>query len=744
MKPAKMTRPLTTDLAGLPTAPKPRSGPGTNGRSRRTTKPAEEENRPITPMGLIHALRRRWIPAVAVAIPAALFAGVALWELVPAPYESYAMVKVAQYTQDMIGRAVNNESNFLNYRDSQMAYIRSRVVLEAALRKPEVAQTETIKGLTHPVEYLAKQLKVDAMESDEFVRIALHGDKPRELATIVNAIKDSYMNEVVFAERNKKIAKLEKLESVLAEKEEQLEEKRKSIDALALALGTVDARIANMTIARAEQNLAGLGSDRRKVRSSLLDEEVRRNARIQAGLPPDSLVSTGEPGGNATGVSPAAVSAAQNILRLKDLIARYEETTVPGRPNTKLEKYRRDLKKLLAEQGGGEDPTGVRLSRYEYLKQELEHIESEIAAAEKLVAENGRKAVQLERENENIKALIETQSRLKQEVSNLGIEILAPTRVEVVHDANIPEVKNMKTRTRLAALGAVGMFALVVAGFTLLEWMAQRIASPSELASETGMRLLGSLPAPERPGMLGKLGFGDPNLSEWNRVLVESVDVVRTYLLRHLNVEGPQAIVIASASANEGKTTLSTQLGSSIARSGRRVCVVDCDFRRPSAHLVFQTEQGMGVSELLRSEADVETITRETSIPGLFFISAGQVDDESIRVLALDGGENLLETLKKHFDFVIVDTSPILFVAEPSMIAQHSDAVVVAVRRDYSRLSFVNQACETLRNLEAPLVGTVMVGAESSIHRQTYGYQQDIRFAEPQQKRTSSRQKTAV
>ena len=113
----------------------------------------------------------------------------------------------------------------------------------------------------------------------------------------------------------------------------------------------------------------------------------------------------------------------------------------------------------------------------------------------------------------------------------------------------------------------------------------------------------------------------------------------------------------------------------------------------------------------------------------------------------MDGGETLVETLRKHFDYVIIDTSPILFVAEPSMLAQYSDGVVLAVRRDYSRLGFVNQACETLRNLDAPVLGTVVVGAESSIHRQTYGYQQDIRFAEPQQKRAANpqqQQKTAV
>jgi capsular exopolysaccharide synthesis family protein len=709
-----------------------------NGKSRGAAgKPKAGDSRAITPLGLVHALRRRWIPAVAVAIPAAILTGIALFELVGAPYESYAVAKVEQYDPKILDGTSIRGSNFLNYRDSQMAYIRSRIVLEAALRKPEVAQTETIKKLKHPVEFLMKQLKVDAMESDEMITISLAGDKPRELATIVDAIKESYMNEVVFAERNEKSTRLAKLGELLDERKEKLEQRQGAIDELARGLGTVNEDVANMAIQRAERNLAGLEQDRRKVKSSLLDEEARRAARISVGLSPDPILAAPDLGltGGRSGGNNAALSAASEIQRLEELISRYEDTAAPGRVDPRVSKYKKKIKDLQAKVGGGSKIPGVQMSRYEYLKDQLEFLDSGITDAEKLITENSRKAVQLSREKKKIKALDEERERLQKEVSNLQVEIIAPTRVKVVHDATVPKVRNTKTRNRLAVLGAMGIFAAVIAAFTLVEWLAQRIASPTELSAETNLRLLGSLPAPERPGMLGKLGFGEPNLGEWNRVLVESVDVVRTYLLRHLGTDGSKAIVIASPSANEGKTTLSTQLGSSIARSGRRVCVVDCDFRRPSAHLVFQTEPSMGISELLRGEADVDTITRETSIPGLCFISAGNVDDESLRVLAMDGGETLMSKLKQHFDYVILDTSPILFVAEPSMIAQHSDAVVLAVRRDYSRMGFVNQACDTLRNLDAPLVGAVMVGAESSIHRQTYGYQQDIRFAEPQTKK---------
>ena len=746
-----MTRPMTADKPSIHRTPAPQRNGQMNGRSGKAKKPAKDESRAITPMSLMHALRRRWIPAVAVAIPAALLAAVVLWEIIPAPYESYAVVKVNQYGENIIYEVGGRETNFLNFRDSQMTYIRSRGVLQAALRKPEVAQTETMKNMQHPVEFLVKNLKVDAMESDEFVRVALNGSRPQELATIVDGIKDSYMNEVVYKERNEKLSKLEKLKGLLEKKTNELTTKQKQIDELAKGLNTVDARIANTSIQMAQRNLQALFADLRAVKQDLRELETVREARIRAGLPPDSLVLTPElQGGPGAGnqANPALALAARKLQLVQEMIAKIEDATVPGSSNEKLNRYKREerqLEKKLGGRGGG--AAGIRLSRYEQLKRDKKNIEQEIAEAQASIADNGRKAMQLERANSNLRQLENDKDRIQKEVSALDIEVFAPTRVEIVEDANVPEVKSVKTRTRLAAIGAMGMFALVVALFTLFEWTAQRLSSPSELTSETGLRLLGSLPAPERPGMLGKLGFGEPNLNEWNRVLVESVDVVRTYLLRHLKTDGPKAIVIASASANEGKTTLSTQLGSSIARSGRRVCVVDCDFRRPSAHLVFQTEQGQGISELLRGEADVETITRETSIPGLCFISAGQVDDESLRVLSMDGGETLVETLRKHFDYVIIDTSPILFVAEPSMLAQYSDGVVLAVRRDYSRLGFVNQACETLRNLDAPVLGTVVVGAESSIHRQTYGYQQDIRFAEPQQKRAANpqqQQKTAV
>ncbi len=238
---------------------------------------------------------------------------------------------------------------------------------------------------------------------------------------------------------------------------------------------------------------------------------------------------------------------------------------------------------------------------------------------------------------------------------------------------------------------------------------------------------MGTVPSPDRGGLLG-LGIfaGKVDFDEWNRAVTESMDVVRTFLMRHIDPSRSASILITSASANEGKTTVSCQLAASLARTGKRVALVDCDFRRPSAHQMVDCVAGPGLSEYLRGEVSFDEVRQITQASGLTFISAGAVDQRVLQLLAIDGGRNLIQQLKSRFDFVIIDTSPLLFVAEPSMLAQNSDIVLLATRRDYSRVPYVLQARDSLRSLQVPLLGAIMVGSDSDFQRQTYGYQQDV------------------
>ena len=204
------------------------------------------------------------------------------------------------------------------------------------------------------------------------------------------------------------------------------------------------------------------------------------------------------------------------------------------------------------------------------------------------------------------------------------------------------------------------------------------------------------------------------------------MDVVRTYLMRHVDPSRPASILVTSASANEGKTTVSCQLAASLARSGKRVAIVDCDFRRPSAHVMMDGQVGPGICEYLRGETSIESIYQDTQAPGLTFIPAGEVDQVVLQTLSSDGGRSLINDLKSRFEFVVIDTSPLLFVAEPSMLAQNADIVLLSTRKDYSRIPYVAQSRDSLRSLQVPLLGAVMVGSDSDFQRQSYGYRQRL------------------
>ncbi len=717
--------------------------------SRISSRPDNHAGQPVagrelTTVGLLTAFRRKWVPAVALGFPAALLVSAVIWELVPARYESYALLKIQQFEQVQAFDTKERHTEFLTYRDTQKAYLRTVGVLTAALRNPEVAQTRTLKSVDHPVTWLSKSLLVDEEVSPEFLRVGLAGEYPRDLALIVNAVKDSYLNEVVYNERNERIRRLSSLEDSFTLLDTRVRRAQENIDKLAENLGTGDSRVAILNQGLIQQQLMDLQKDMREINGRIRAEEAARRSLPDNGLLPSQ--------GNADGLRGLAVAGAavahsdatagfpttnvqRELLLLRQRIVQFEtQLRNPDHPD--LQALRRQEQQLLALMSGvGEIPTAVGTapgsaptgSRFDWLIRQRETLQKEIEMQGALLRDMGARIVELEREKREIEQDIRTRDELARELAERRVELNAPERITVAQDAYVPEAREIRRKTQYALMSALATLGSIICGFTLFEWFSHRVGAATDVSSEIGLRLVGTIPSPDRGGLLG-LGIfaGRVDYDEWNRAVTESMDVVRTFLMRHIEPSRPASILITSASANEGKTTVSCQLAASLARTGKRVALVDCDFRRPSAHLMIEGQQSPGLSEFLRGEATLDEVRQPTQSSGLTFIGAGQIDQRVLQVLSVDGGRNLIQQLKSRYDFVIMDTSPLLFVAEPSMLAQNADIVLMSTRRDYSRVPYVAQARDSLRSLQVPLLGAIMVGADSDFQRQTYGYQQQV------------------
>ena len=692
--------------------------------------------RELTALGILTALRRRWVPALVLAIPAALLTFAIVWEMVPAKYESSAILKIQQYEQIIVfENAKQRSTEFLTYRDTQKGFIKSRGVLTAALRDPKVAECRTMRTVGHPVEWLMKELKVDEQISPEFLKISLQGEYPEDLALVVNAVKESYLNEVVYNERNKRIENLRKAEESHRDVDQRVRAAQTNIERLATHLGSVDPKLLIHDQGRIQQKISDLDKELRELNGAIQAEEALQAQGLSGGLSgtdPDLLsIRNGVRSGTSPGTT-GTVDLRGELMVLHLKIAQFEANTRnPNHPD--LLAWRAREKLLLGMLGGGSVPgangtaSAAPFSRVIYLKKLRDAVAVEIAAQEKLFNEKNLQMIDLEREQREIDPDVKMRESLAQQIREQEVELNAPDRISSVQEANIPEEREIKKKTQLSTMAGLGVLGCIVCGFTLFEWFSYRIGAATDISSEVGLRLIGTIPSPDRGGLLG-LGIlaGKVDYDEWNRAVTESMDVVRTFLMRHIDPARPASILIVGASANEGKTTVSCQLAASLARTGKRVALIDCDLRRPSAHLMVGGKQGPGISELLRGDATIDDIRQQTQAPGLTFIGAGIVDQRVLQLLSIDGGRGLIQQLKSRFDFVVIDTSPLLFVAEPSMLAQNADIVLLATRKDYSRVQYVTQARDSLRSLQIPLLGAIMVGADSDFQRQTYGYQQEV------------------
>ena len=713
--------------------------------SRVANRPAGQGNeRPITLWTVLDAFRRRWVPCLATAIPAALITALAIWSLIPAQYESEAFLKVNQYEADILEHTADkgSEADFLNYRDSQINLLTSRPVHEDALKVDGVMQTQTLLPIQHGPEWLAEKLVVEEGYSAEFIRLSLSGEHPEDLAFIVDSVIDVYFDKHVYGGRRERVAQLNKMKAKLAEYQDNVKQNQDRIANLARSLGTGDAKVAVINQQIIQEDIRSKKQELLKIEAAINAEEAKRSYLRERGYSEEEINSAspgiGLTGAAALGALPTQTTAAgnqtnslkQELSRVQQKIAQFEDFSRNLRhPDYLALKKRRDqLAKSVSGLGAGPVNNGVAISNYEYLLKQRENLEEKIEQAKEDLKMSGERIVELERENEIIAPLINSRDDLAAQINAREIELEAPQRISVVQEPNVPEKRSVKKRNQMMVAGAGAVFGMIVLGFTMFEWFSHRLSSTSDIAECVNLRLVGSIPSPDKGGVLGTgILAGRVDYDEWNRAVIESMDVVRTYLMRHVDPSRSTSILITSSSPNEGKTTVSCQLAASLSRAGKRVAIVDCDFRRPSAHTMLDAQPGPGLCEYLRGEIELEKTFQATQAPGLTFIPAGSVDQVVLQRLSIDGGRQLINDLKEKFDFVIIDTSPMLFVAEPSMLAQNADIVLMSTRKDYSRIPYVAQCRDSLRSLQVPLLGAVMVGSDSDFQRESYGYRQEVR-----------------
>lgn len=303
--------------------------------------------------------------------------------------------------------------------------------------------------------------------------------------------------------------------------------------------------------------------------------------------------------------------------------------------------------------------------------------------------------------------------------------------IAIVDPADVPQ-KPSSPRVLInlivALIAGLGLGSL--AAFAL-EQVDEAIEDPTEVQARLGLVLLGSVP---------KLEHGTPKeaLQDRKSEMVDAYLAIQANLSFATEYGFPRSLAVTSTRPAEGKSTTSLALATMLARRQRRVILIDGDMRSPSVHQLGGVTHDHGLSNFLAGQDEIEPLTFQMSELGFTAMSAGPIPPNAAELLTGGRLQLLIERLLEQFDHVIVDSPPIMGLADAPLIASRVEGVIYAVESHGIRSSLVRTALSRLESANVRVFGAVLTKFQSRKAHYGYGYDYGYNYGRVSTSKTES------
>lgn len=292
----------------------------------------------------------------------------------------------------------------------------------------------------------------------------------------------------------------------------------------------------------------------------------------------------------------------------------------------------------------------------------------------------------------------------------------APVHIGMTRSATPPAAP---VSPRPVLYAGVGLLAGLLAGIALalLRYVLDTtMRTRDEFAEAIGVPVLGTVPfdraAAEHPLVVGP-GAHTPR--------AEAFRVIRTNLQFAQVDRAPRVILVTSSLPGEGKTNTAANLALSLSETGRRTCLVDADLRNPCVAKTFGLVRDVGLTTVLIGAAPASEVLQWHPGGALAVLASGAMPPNPAEILASDRMRQVLEDLTQEFDIVVVDSAPLLPVADTVGLASMVDGAVVVVRAGRTPSERAATAVASLRSVGTPILGGVLSMTHTR-HQHGYGY----------------------
>ncbi len=656
----------------------------------------------------------------------------------------------------------------------------SQVVIASAIENGDLGKLDSFKDVPFPISQLSSMISVNSLSrNDDTLMIRCEGSNPEDLPIILNQLVHAY--EEIITEDSETVGKdsielIEKLgEQLKLDKDGLAQKYLELIRTRGLSEGAAGEQIENPFLSRSKELLARHSELNEKLkqqqyRAKILADTINANdehqmkiaaieAKTYLGLNRSNYLANQTANvdhrdqSNRLNLISAAESRIANlqferaklsrvfgkghntIVNINSQIAYWNDYVGSLRRELSVEvDNRQDEEKTspidMRELRRQEDAEWILLYKMA-LTRDINRVKFEmisIDAEREIVDKNAANISQDVAELNMLKKQIEEKSEANRVIIDRlsEINVLANnytrTKVRVLD----PPVNGYKIAPILSKSLGVALFLGSVIGMglaLLIDRSDMSFRSPFEILDRLKIPVVGKIPR-IRTLRKEKPAKGVPQLIVANRPgssVAEAFRDIRTAMFFRSNADDVKTILFTSPSPGDGKSTTVSNLAISIAQTGKSVVLVDADFRRPRIYQYFGEELEPGLLNVLDGDFELDTALCESELqPGLFLLNAGGRPRNPGEIVTSPGFSDIIHSLRETFDYVLIDSPPVLPVADPATIAGIVDGVYLIVRIRKGVKLTTQKAKENLDRVDPNWMGIIVNGLDENPHYNEY------------------------
>ena len=306
-----------------------------------------------------------------------------------------------------------------------------------------------------------------------------------------------------------------------------------------------------------------------------------------------------------------------------------------------------------------------------------------------------------------------------------GLETeLKTTNIRIMEKAEAPRGPVIPNRRRNYQM-AVFVGLLLGVGLALgFEYLDNTFKTPDDIKEHLGVPFLGMVPEVDvRSATAGGRPQTPPQvIKNPNSAVADAYRVLRTNLIFTSAQTTGRVVVVTSANPGEGKTTTVANLAAALAHNGAKVLAIDADLRRPTLYQHFGVQKTPGLTDLIVGKSTASQAIQMTRIDGLQVLPCGYQPPNPAELLGSPMMRQVLEALRSHYDWVLIDTPPVLAMADTAVLAALVEGVVLVLAAEKATRPSVARAVDQVHGVGGKVIGVVL--NKVNLERNSYYYSQ--------------------